>query len=232
MTFGSTMHEPSVLIVEDESIVAMEIAAFIRQLGYRVAATAADSRRAQEMARQHRPDLILMDITLKGERDGIETVTAIREMLPAVRVIYLTAFTDADYIERAVATGPSAYLSKPVNRPELQAAMKIALAEAVVSAEAAALIVLDHEFTYDPDRRQLDCCHTAVPLTKRENELLALLIASRNRVVDIYTVESVIWPDREPNESRRRALVSRLRSKLKHRFIETHPGIGYRLKTP
>ena len=47
MTFGSTMHEPSVLIVEDESIVAMELAAFVRQLGYRVAATAADFRMAR-----------------------------------------------------------------------------------------------------------------------------------------------------------------------------------------
>ena len=90
-------------------------------------------------------------------------------------------------------------------------------------------IILDDEFSYDSKEHQLICCSQYIHLTKRENELLQLLLASKNTIVTFYEIENTIWPDKPPIESTRRALMSRLRSKLKHQFIKTVAGIGYRM---
>jgi DNA-binding response OmpR family regulator len=222
-----------ILIVEDESIVAMEIAGYVEQLDFDVAATATNAKDAYALALQHRPHIILMDVNLKGEEDGIDAAQKILQQMHAA-IIYITAFNDDATIERAVATAPAAYLIKPFHRKELVAALKIALMQHnknrcdlhVIRGD----IIFDGEFSYDSAEKQLICCCEYVHLTQRENELLQLLLSSKNAIVSFYEIENSIWPNKPPIESTRRALVSRLRSKLKHQFIETIPAIGYRIK--
>ncbi len=219
----------SILIVEDEAIVAMEIESYILQLGCHVVGIASNAHDAYTLAIDKKPDLILMDINIKGKVDGIEAVSKIKAHRD-VFIIYLTAFSDDATIERAVKTAPSAYLSKPFNRQELFAAIKIAFAqirERITSPKHT--IKLDGEFQYNSREKQLFCRGEHVDLTQKESKLFELLIASHNSTLDIYTVENTLWPDKVPNENRRRALVSRLRTKLKHQFLETLSGIGYRL---
>ena len=219
----------SVLIVEDESIVAMEIESYIQQLGCHVVGIASNAKDAYKYAMQKKPDLILMDVSLKGDIDGIEIASKIKSEMD-VFIIYLTAFSDTATIERAVKTDPSAYLSKPFNRQELFAAIKIAFAQVQkLQKNSSHTVVLDEEFHYNLDEKQLFCRGEHVDLTQQESRLFELLLASRNSTLDIYTVETTLWPDKTPNENRRRALVSRLRAKLKHQFLETLSGIGYRL---
>ena len=219
----------SVLIVEDESIVAMEIESYIQQLGCHVVDIASNAKDAYKYAMQKKPDLILMDVSLKGDIDGIEIASKIKSEMD-VFIIYLTAFSDTATIERAVKTDPSAYLSKPFNRQELFAAIKIAFAQVQkLQKNSSHTVVLDEEFHYNLDEKQLFCRGEHVDLTQQESRLFELLLASRNSTLDIYTVETTLWPDKTPNENRRRALVSRLRAKLKHQFLETLSGIGYRL---
>ncbi len=219
----------SVLIVEDESIVAMEIESYIQQLGCHVVGIASNAKDAYKYAMQKKPDLILMDVSLKGDIDGIEIASKIKSEMD-VFIIYLTAFSDTATIERAVKTDPSAYLSKPFNRQELFAAIKIAFAQVQkLQKNSSHTVVLDEEFHYNLDEKQLFCRGEHVDLTQQESRLFELLLASRNSTLDIYTVETTLWPDKTPNENRRRALISRLRAKLKHQFLETLSGIGYRL---
>ena len=219
----------SVLIVEDETIVAMEIESYLLQLGCSVVGTASNAKDAYRVAMQEKPDLILMDICLKGDVDGIEAASNIKAEMD-VFLIYLTAFSDDATIERAVLTEPSAYLSKPFNRQELFAAIKIAFAKIQKrKADDVNIIRLDKEFSYDRQAKQLFCKGEHIDLTQKESMLFELLIASPNTTLDIYSVENALWPDKEPNENRRRALISRLRTKLKHQFLETLSGIGYRL---
>ena len=219
----------SVLIVEDESIVAMEVESYIQQLGCHVVGIASNAKDAYEYAMQKKPDLILMDISLKGDIDGIEIASKIKSEMD-VFIIYLTAFSDTATIERAVKTDPSAYLSKPFNRQELFAAIKIAFAQVQkIQKNSSHTVVLDEEFHYNSHEKQLFCRGEHVDLTQQESRLFELLLASRNSTLDIYTVETTLWPDKTPNENRRRALISRLRAKLKHQFLETLSGIGYRL---
>jgi len=220
------------LIVEDESIVAMDIESFITSLGYDVVATATNSEDAYNYALTYKPHVILMDISIKGDMDGIDTATKIIHDINTT-IVYITAFNDDATIERAIQTDPSAYLTKPFNRQELNASIKIALMRYNRTEESLHVkrgdVILSEEFSFNSKDSQLLCCSEYVHLTKRELELLELLISAKNSVVSIYDMENALWPDKAPIESTRRALISRLRSKLKHQFIDTIPAIGYRI---
>lgn len=116
----------SVLIVEDESIVALDIADYLEQFGYRVCGQAADGVTAVNMFTEHQPDLVLMDIHLRGNEDGIEVARQLLE-ISLVPLIYLTAQADAQTANRAKTTKPSAYLLKPFDERSLHIAIDLAI---------------------------------------------------------------------------------------------------------
>lgn len=221
-----------VLIVEDEVIVSMELSSYIKSLGFEVVACANNAKDAYSLAIDYKPHIILMDINIKGSVDGIDTSSMILNEISTV-IVYLTAFCDEETIERAIKTNPSGYLIKPFNKKELFASLKIASLKYENSKKDLILkkgdIILDDEFSYDTKNKQLIYCSEYVHLTKREVELLNLLLEHKNSIVSLYEMENEIWPEKTPNESTRRALVSRLRSKMKYKFIETIPSIGYRI---
>src|SRR5258708_250794 len=117
---------PRILIVEDERIVALDLATTLRELGYAVAASVASGEAAVEQAIALRPNLVLMDIRLGGEMDGIQAAQAIKKQIDAP-VIYLTAHSDDPTLGRATSTGPFGYLVKPFKTAELHCAIEIAL---------------------------------------------------------------------------------------------------------
>lgn len=120
------MAHPRIMVVEDDSIIVMELETRLRSLGYDVCATSPSGEDAIEKVVELRPDLVLMDVRLKGEMDGVETAAAIRAHLD-VPVIYLTAYADEDTLQRAKATEPYAYIIKPFEERELQTAIEMAL---------------------------------------------------------------------------------------------------------
>lgn len=115
-----------ILVVEDENIVALDIRQSLNRLGYEVPAVAVTGEEAIAAARKYRPDLILMDIRLRGRMDGIEAATHIRRdyRLP---VIYLTAFADTKTLDRAKMTEPFGYILKPFEDRELNSTIEMAL---------------------------------------------------------------------------------------------------------
>ena len=115
-----------IYIVEDEALIAMELADRLSQLGYEVCGQEARGEKALEEIPRVRPDLILMDINLAGQRTGIETAAGLRELVD-VPVVFLTAFSDSALIERAVAAGAYGYLVKPFEERELHATLQAAL---------------------------------------------------------------------------------------------------------
>lgn len=120
------MTRNKVLIVEDESIVALDIQSRLMKLGYLVPAIATSGLEAIDKAVETEPDLVLMDIKLKGELDGIDTVRQLQRKFD-VPVIYLTAFADEVTLQRAKVTAPNGYLLKPFAERELQTAIEMAL---------------------------------------------------------------------------------------------------------
>lgn len=120
------MMQAKVLIVDDEVVVAEDIRRQLRSLGYTVVGVASSGADAIRLAGEHRPELILMDIKLKGAMDGIEAARSIQLMFD-IPVIYLTAFSDEETLERARHTLPLAYLIKPFVSSDLRAAVELAL---------------------------------------------------------------------------------------------------------
>jgi PAS domain S-box-containing protein len=114
------------LIVEDEGVVAWHIQEALEKLGHIVVASIASGQKAIEIAAKNRPDLVFMDIRLKGEIDGIEAAQEIRNSFN-IPVIYLTAYADDQTLERALATNPLGYLIKPFQEKELRTTLEVAL---------------------------------------------------------------------------------------------------------
>jgi signal transduction histidine kinase len=115
-----------ILIVEDERIVAGDVRARLRRLGYTVLDSATTGEEAIRLADELRPDLILMDIRLEGPVDGIQAAETIRCRL-GIPVVYLSAFADRQTIERAKVTEPFGYLLKPFEDSELHSTIEVAL---------------------------------------------------------------------------------------------------------
>lgn len=115
-----------ILVVEDEGIVARDIQHRLKHLGYLVLATASSGEEAVQCAAELRPDLVLMDIVLAGEMDGIQAAEEIRVRYD-IPVIYLTAYADEITLQRAKITGPLGYILKPYTERELHAAIEAGL---------------------------------------------------------------------------------------------------------
>ncbi len=119
--------KPRILVVEDERVVAMDLAGTLKELGYQVAGPVARSEEAIRCAVDQKPNLILMDVRLAGDAlDGIQIAEVIHRSQD-VPVIYLTAHSDDDTVRRAANTSASGYLVKPFKTPELRSAIEIAL---------------------------------------------------------------------------------------------------------
>ena len=114
-----------ILVVEDENVVAMDLRSHLVELGHEVVGCVGTGIHAIESVRTHRPHLVLMDIQLRGEMDGIQAAEQIRRF--NVPVVYLTAFSDAQTLERANVSEPFGYLLKPFDERELQIVIEMAV---------------------------------------------------------------------------------------------------------
>jgi PAS domain S-box-containing protein len=115
----------SILVVEDEPIVAKDLQLILRDQGYDAFAIASSADDAIKRAAERCPDLVLMDIRIKGKLDGIQTAEILRRRF-GVAVVYLTAHADEATIERAARSEPYGYLLKPIKAAELRSAIEIA----------------------------------------------------------------------------------------------------------
>ena len=120
------MENTQILVVEDEAIVALDIQSKLRSRGYEVPALASSGKEAVEIADALRPDLVLMDIQLEGDIDGVEAAEQIRRRF-GTPVVYLTAYSDDRTLQRAKVAEPFGYLLKPFEERKLHAAIEVAL---------------------------------------------------------------------------------------------------------
>ncbi len=120
------MAKTSVLVVEDESIVAKDIQQSLIKLGYNVVGTASTGEKALALANELRPDIILMDIMLKGPMSGIDTAAEVKKEM-AIPVIFLTAYADESTLSKAKVTEPFGYIIKPFKEIDLHTSIEMAL---------------------------------------------------------------------------------------------------------
>jgi PAS domain S-box-containing protein len=113
------------MLVEDEKVVAADIEECVKALGYEITGSATSGPEALRLAERLRPDLVLMDIKLRGPMDGIEVAASLYEHYQ-IPVVYLTAHADAEILERAKRTAPSGYVLKPFDERTLHTAIEMA----------------------------------------------------------------------------------------------------------
>ncbi len=118
--------QTKVLIVEDEGVSALSLKAILTKMGYGITGIAITGLEAISMTRELKPDIILMDIHIKGEMDGIKATEQIG-MFTDIPVIYLTAYADNETVQRAIKTKSHSYLVKPYNPRELYSNIEFAI---------------------------------------------------------------------------------------------------------
>jgi DNA-binding LytR/AlgR family response regulator len=120
------MSKKNILVIEDEAIVSKDIQQSLKKLGYNIVGSAATGEKAVELAKEMNPDLVLMDIMLKGKMSGIDAAQQIKAALN-VPVIYLTAYADENTLAKAKVTEPYGYIIKPFKEVDLQTSIEMAL---------------------------------------------------------------------------------------------------------
>jgi CheY-like chemotaxis protein len=120
------MPKVKILIVEDDAITAMDMENHLKRLDYNVVGMVAYGEKAIEKVKENTPDLVLMDIVLKGEMDGIEAAGEIHTQFD-LPIIFLTAHADKERIERAKITMPFGFILKPFQNKDLKVTIEMAL---------------------------------------------------------------------------------------------------------
>ena len=120
------MAKLNVLVVEDENIIAKDIQQSLKKIGYSVPVVVDSGEKALEAIERARPDVVIMDIMLAGEMNGIDTADKIREKYN-IPVIFLSAFADDNTLKRAKIVEPYGYILKPYKDKELQTAIEVAI---------------------------------------------------------------------------------------------------------
>ncbi len=120
------MAKTNVLVVEDESIVSKDIQHSLKKLGYNVVGSSATGEKAIELALELKPNIVLMDIMLKGELTGIQAAAQIKAKLN-IPVVYLTAYADEATLEKAKVTEPYGYIIKPFKEIDIHTSIEMAI---------------------------------------------------------------------------------------------------------
>ena len=215
----------NILIVEDESLIALRIENFLKKEGYCILDTIFEFENVYKRAIEEDVDLILMDINLNDSMDdlsGIDLARMIREQ-SNVPIIFLTGYIRKSVMRKAIDVGNSTFLNKPWRELELLSQIEKYIGWYHHTR-------LDEEFTFDNERLELKRDEEIVYLDKRELELLKFFIDNKNKVMPNEAIEHSVWSDHVITDSTRIALVSKLRKKLDGRFIETLHKVGYIFK--
>ncbi len=224
------MENLTILVVEDEGLVALEIVHTLQSFGYSNLHYATSIKRAKELLEQYPINLLIMDINLKGDEDGISFYQ--RLSTPPL-VIYLSAYKDDTTIERLIKTSPIGYLTKPYRNEELKAMLLLAKSHIsqAISTQNDQPIPLGEGYLFDRVEKTLFHHNAPIHLGKKELQLLTLLLSAKGTTVSYYTIEQEIWGSEPVSSSTIRTLIYRLRSKLHQNLIQSEANRGIFLLT-
>ena len=246
-----TENKNNIIIVEDDEVTALNLSMSLNKQGYHVQATCENVSQALSQIESHKPNIVIIDISLQESNDGIELAKVIREKYE-IPFIFLTSYSDDDIISQAKLTEPYGYIVKPFDPNSLHATLQMALFKYdmeinkknevnVLESDKLNLEKLlyakqtsDEPIVNFGDDYYLDIsiCETfykgkKIKLTKKENAFLRLLVAKLGLVVNFQQAMDYVWEENGASENSVRTLVWRLRNKLETDIIKNASGIGY-----
>ncbi len=250
------MNKKNILIVEDETIIALNLKETLIELGYEVCGIAPNRCKTLALFEKGiEPDLILMDIYLKGPTTGIKLAKELRETMPFIPVVYLTANSEIKTIKDASQSFPYGYILKPYKKQSLHATIEIALNKAredmqksnqmeaisnlnktlehqiIVNKEKNLKTVsLKYGYLFDRESKTLYYGDELVKLTSKEKKIIELLCKSAGQYVSQEQMEYAIWQDEPAGYAAFRSVLFRLRNKIHKDLIVNQNNLGYKIE--
>jgi len=227
------MNKTKILIVEDETIVAMEIKVELEKLNCTVIDIVSTQKEVQKIIKEDIPDIIIMDINLGKNENGIDIVTKMQKE-KNIPILYLTAFSDDENMAKAFATNPIGYIVKPFNPQDLKIHIQLAVYKLNLFHKPKInknYIALGEDFYFDAKNKKLYFRDSFIKLGRKEQHLLFLLVEANHSKIPFAVLEEALWPGQQTSTSALRTLVYRLKGKIGDNIIQVCYGYGYCLKS-
>ena len=231
-----------ILVVDDEPPIQRILRRSLLVNGYEVL-VAGDGKQAIDIAAHQPLDLMLLDLCLPGELDGLDVCRYVRSSIPKLPIIVLSALTEEKQKVRALDLGADDYLTKPFSNEELQARVRACLRRASVATQvhertAEMLSSEDGHIQMDVARRLVRVSEREIRLTPTEFELLHQLLLYAGKVLTHRSLLQAVWgPEYGEEADYLRVYIRQLRIKVEEdpshpKYILTDPGIGYVFRSP
>lgn len=218
-----------ILIVEDESITALDIEETLEEFDFEVIGVATNSEKAINIIKNSECDLILLDITLEDGEDGVALGEKM-QLLTDAPIIFLTANEKESTAKRAINVKPAGYILKPFRKLELISAIKIALnnhKEKTLSLDNS--IELEFGYMFNLNSNSLFLNKMEVELNLKEKRFIQILAKNANRIIAYDVIEEYVYDNQEIGLGAFRSLLFRLRQKLHKDLIINISGVGYKI---
>ncbi len=228
------MNNVKILIIEDEAIVALDIKRIINNLGHDVVDIVSSFEDAIKSVKNNSPQLIFSDINLGKEKDGINIIEEIQKE-KFIPVVYLTAYSDEETIQRAIRTNPLGYILKPFKKEDIKSTLLLSIYKLKTQTfdNNNSYEKLGFDYFYDLENEILFFKSEPIKLSLKEKKLLTILVEAKGNIVSFKYLEYILWPDAPISDSTLRTLIYRLRTKLNYKIIETISSIGCKIsKSP
>lgn len=227
--------EISILIIEDEAVLALGLEYTLKALGYGVCGIESRFDGVVKNVSTYAPDLVLVDIKLSEQESGISIAKYIWQTYK-IPIIFLTSYCDEKTIKEAMACEPYGYVVKPWKDAELNAIIQMAMNKHNYffahqrALQSDAVIFFENGVTYHKGKSILYKDEEALHLTGNETKLLDLLSEYPKEAVSFERISSYIWRESLYDLGRLRTLVYRLKQKIGINIVESVFEMGYRLK--
>jgi len=222
----------TVFIVEDDLLSAEYLKEILIKENYAVLDIVDTGEEAIQKCKTIQPDILLMDIMLKGKMSGSEAAVEIKYCHPECRIIFLTAFAEPEMIDYAARSKACAYLMKPYREKEILATIRVILTQDHIlpPEKETDLIQLKNNFVFDSEYRRLYKEDKEIPLSSKKLKLIELLAKNKNHTVSNEQICLYVWNEMKSN-STLRSLIHRFRTVINDDIITNVNGVGYSIST-
>ena len=229
------MKKNKIMVVEDEKITSLFIRETLEEYGYEEILEYVYGQELIDVVKDgNLPDLILMDINIKGRKDGIQTAKEVLKLC-SVPIVFMSAYNDNETIKEVLNVSLYGFISKPFSERELYIALELAWKNFDIDSNACKItetkkVKLYENCYYELETKKVCLADTAVVLSHNQQVLLDILVKNMNCMVDKTTLSYTIWETEEESSSSLRTLVYLLRKKLTGIQISSQSKHGYLLK--
>lgn len=215
-------------IIEDEYIIAQDIVQSVRSFGYDVAFVSSSADDAVQNFELNRPDIIIVDISLAGKKNGIDVVAEIKK-LHNPKVVFLTAHHDDETLEKCKSVKPNGFITKPFTDSTLKAAIYFALLDENNRSisDGSEIIDLGNGYHYNMIDRLLVKNGEVSLFSKMTMSLLHLFLTNLNKQISFIHIENTVYEGEPISMGTIRNITSILRNEFPNLTVKSISGVGY-----